>query len=72
MEPREAFQETFRAAHEVEKEGGDCTCQTYHEDDPDCELHHPDMIEDQPSRQNALRWWLQGWIACENYPDLEL
>jgi hypothetical protein len=35
---------------------GDCV-------DPDCEVHRPEVIEDEQSRANALAWFLAGQRA---------
>jgi len=34
--------------------------------DPDCELHHPWMIEDESERVHAMRWWFAGRVEGFN------
>jgi hypothetical protein len=34
--------------------------------DPDCELHHPWMIEDDAERVAAMRWWFAGRVEGFN------
>jgi hypothetical protein len=34
-------------------------------DDPDCELHHPEVIETESERNTACAWYLAGAFAME-------
>jgi hypothetical protein len=34
--------------------------------DPDCEIHHPSVIEERPARLTAMAWYLAGVMAAHD------
>jgi hypothetical protein len=63
--------ELLTRAIEAELESRACTCYAQGGpggSDPDCELHYPNMIENDGERELALRWWLAGRRASTEFP----